>query len=98
MFNSDLVAFQLVLQVVDTITERLEVAHVEYLRTDMEVQSHELHMFHPDSLSDDIFHIPHGNAKLILCQTRRDVGMGMSAHVGVDAKGHTGGFTRSASQ
>ena len=45
------------LNIVDTVTKRLEVSHIKYLRTNMEMQSNEVNMAEPYCLVNDLFHI-----------------------------------------
>ena len=44
MLHTDAMTVEFVLQFVHTVAEGFEVAHVENLRTDMEVQTNELHV------------------------------------------------------
>ena len=90
MLYTDAMADKLLLQLVDAITECLEVAHIENLRSDVEVQTHELDVLKFLGLANHGYHIAHGDAELILGQTRGDVGMRMSTHIGVQTEGHTG--------
>ena len=66
--------------------ECLEVAHVENLRTNVEVQSHHLDVGQLLCMLDDGNHVAHGNAELILSQSCGDVGMSMCANVGVQTE------------
>ena len=86
VLNHDMMSFQLVLQLVDSVAESLEVTHVKYLTTNVEVKSQELDVLHFCSFLDDALHIAHGDTELVLCQTGCDVGMSMSAHIRVDAE------------
>ena len=52
------------------------------------MQADEFHVFHRGCFFNHPFHIAHGNAKLILRQPSRDVGMSMSADIGIDAETH----------
>ena len=81
---------KLILQFVDTVAEGYEVAHVENLRSDVEVKTHKLHVCHGLSLTDYGNHVAHGNAELVFGESCGDVGMRVSAHVGVDAESHVG--------
>ena len=85
----DVVNLQLVLQLVDTIAQSLEVAHIKYLRTNVEMQTDKLDIIHTCSLFDYIHHIFHGNTEFVFCQTGCDIGMSMCAHVGVDTECHS---------
>ena len=82
----DVMSFQLVLQLVDAVTESLEVSHVKYLTTNVEVQTQELDVLHFGSLFNHALHITHGDTKLVFSQTCCNVGMGMSTYVWVDAE------------
>ena len=64
----------------------------------MEVQTYHLDVCHLRSLLDDLQHVAHVDAELILSQTRSDVSMGMGTHVGVQAEGHTSNLTFLGSQ
>ena len=79
-------SFQLVLQLVDSVAESLEVTHVKYLTTNVEVKPKELNVLHFCSFLDDALHIAHSDTKLVFCQAGCDVGMSMSAHIRVDAE------------
>ena len=63
-----------------------EVAHIENLRADVEVQAHELDVLHLLSHADDVEHVAHRDAELVLGQSGGDVGMRVSTHVGIDAQ------------
>ena len=56
----------------------------------MEVESDELDMAHLLGSLDDAFHVFHGNAELVLGQSRGDIGMGVGTDIGVDAQCHLG--------
>ena len=56
----------------------------------MEMQADEPHVLQLAGALDDRDHVVHRNAKLILRQPRRDVGMRMSAHLGIDAEADIG--------
>ena len=81
VLHYDVMSLQLVLQLVDAVAESLEVTHVKYLTTNVEVKSQELDVLHFCSFLDDALHIAHGDTELVLCQTGCDVGMSMSAHI-----------------
>ena len=55
----------------------------------MEMQSHKLYMSHGSSQRNDMLHILHCYAKLVLGQTRGDMGMRVSAYIGIDAEADT---------
>ena len=95
---ADAMAFQLVLQFVDAITECLEVTHVENLRTDVEMQSHEFDVLQLFCLGNHGLHVAHGDAELVLGQSRGDVGMGVGAYIGIQSECHAGHLALLASQ
>ena len=86
VLHYDVMSLQLVLQLVDAVAESLEVTHVKYLTTNMEVQTQELDVLHFGSLLNHALHITHGDTKLVFSQTCCNVGMGMSTNVWVDAE------------
>ena len=90
VLHDNAVLLQQILQFGDAIAECLEVAHIEYLTTDVEMKSYNLDMLHGLSFLDDTQHVAHGNTKLILSQSCSDVGMSMGTDVGVETECHTG--------
>ena len=88
MLHDDPALLQLVLKLVHAITEGFEVTHVENLRTDVEVETHELHVGKLVSLVDHRIHIAHGDTKLVLSQSGGDIRMGMGTHIGVQTECH----------
>ena len=90
VFQPYVAVLQVGLQVVDAVAQGLEVAHVEYLAADVEVQSDERHVLQRRGLLDDAVHVFQGDAELVFGQPRGDVGMGVGPDVGVDAEGHAG--------
>ena len=89
ILNDDMIALKLVLQFVDTVAQSLEVAHVKYLTTNMEVQSHKLHVLHLCRFFYRSLHVLHGNAEFVFCKSGSDIGMSMCAHVRVDTESHS---------
>ncbi len=89
MLHNDAMTLQLVLQFVDTVAESLEIAHVQYLAADMEMKTHHLDMLHMGCFLNDTHHVTHGDAELVLCQSCRDIGMGMCSHIRVQTEGDT---------
>ena len=85
----NVMTFQLVLQVVDAVAKSLEVAHLKDLRSDVEVQPREFHVFQTLGMSNHFFHVTHGNTEFVFGQTGGDIGVCMCAHIGIDAEGHT---------
>ena len=85
-------AFKFVLQFVDAVAECLEVAHVENLASDVEMQSHHLHMLQLGGMLDNGNHIAHGDAELVLGQSRCNVGVGVSTDIGIQPERHAGHF------
>ena len=83
---ADAMADELLLQLVDAIAKCLEVAHVENLRTNVEVQTYELDVRQLLSLANHGYHIAHGDTKLIFSQTSGDVGMGVGSNVRIQAE------------
>ena len=83
---NDVMSLQLVLQLVDAVTESLEVSHIKYLTTNVEVQTQELDVLHLESLLNHALHIAHGDTKLVLSQACCNVGMGMGADIRIDAE------------
>ena len=75
---------------VDSVAESLEVTHVKYLTTNVEMKTQELDVLHFGSLLDDALHVAHGDTKLVFCQARSDVGMCMRTYIRVDAEAHLG--------
>ena len=86
----DVMSLQLVLQLVDAVTESLEVSHVKYLTTNMEVQTQELDVLHFECLLNYALHIAHSDTKLVFCQACSDVGMCMRTYIRVDAETYLG--------
>ena len=82
----DVMSLQLVLQLVDAVTESLEVSHIKYLTTNVEVQTQELDVLHLGSLFDYGFHVAHGNSELVFSQTCCDVCVRMGADIRIDAE------------
>ena len=78
--------FQFELQVVDTVAEGFEVAHVKNLRTDMEVQSYHFYVRHLLRRLNYTNHVAHVYAKLVFCQTCGDVGMCMCSYIRIQAE------------
>ena len=69
--------------------ERNEIVHLQNLRTDVEMQAHKGGVCHFLCLADDCFHLVHGDAELVFRQSGGDVGMGVCAHIGIDAEADT---------
>ena len=78
------------LQVVYTVTQSLEVAHVKYLRTNMEMESDNFNIIYRLSLINNLIHVLHGYAELVLSKTGSNVGMGVSSDVRIDTERYTG--------
>ena len=86
------------MQLVEAVAQGGEVAHVEYLRTYVEMQSDELDVLQSGSQVNDAVHVGHADAKLVLCQSGSNVGMGVGTNIGVDAESHVGHFATCGSQ
>jgi ribosomal protein L17 len=86
VLHLDILRLQDLLQLIDTQAQHLEVVHLQDLTPDMEMQADELHVLQLFGALDDGHHVTHRNAELILSETRRDVGMRVSAHLRVDAE------------
>ena len=82
--------FQHVLKLIDAVAQRLEVAHIEYLAADMEVQTEEINVFHLFSPPDNGKHIPHSYAEFVLSETGCYIGMRVRVYVRVDTEAHIG--------
>ena len=78
-------SFQFLLQIVDSVAERLEVAHIEYLGADVKMKPFKRDIAHVFGHLNDLLHIAHGNAEFVFCQSGRDVGMGVGSDVRIDA-------------
>ena len=89
---------KLVLQLIDTITEGFEVAHIQYLTTNVEVQADHFDVLHLRGFLNDFQHVLHVDAKLILCQTSSDISMRMSAYIGIQTESHTSHLALGSSQ
>ena len=74
VLDTDAACLQLILQFIHTIAKSHEITHIQYLRTDVEVQSDKLHILHLQCHVYHIVHILHTDTKLILCQPGSDVG------------------------
>ena len=98
MFANDVVLHEQFLQFVHTVTKGHKVIHFKNLRTDVEVQPHELDILHLLCLFDDWYHIVHGDAELVFRQSCGDVGMGMCSNVRVDTESHMRHFSLGCSQ
>ena len=98
MLYRDAVTLQFLLQLVDTVAEGFEVTHVQYLASYVEVQAYHFDVAHVGCLFDDLQHVAHVDAELVLSQSRGDVGVCMCTHVGIQAKGHTGSLALGSRQ
>ena len=67
MVNFDIVTFQFLLQLVDTIAQSLEITHVQNLTANMEMQTYHLDIGHALGLFNDLQHITHIYAEFVLC-------------------------------
>ena len=90
VLHLDVMSLQLILQFVDSVAESLEVTHVKYLTTNVEMETQELDVLHLGSLLDDALHIAHGDTKLVFSQARSDVGMRMRTYIRIDAEAYLG--------
>ena len=90
VFDTYLTGFKFVQQFVDTITQSHKIAHIQYLRTDMEMQSDELDVFHLLRHVYHMVHIFHTDTELVFRQSGSDVGMRMRAYIGVDTESNIG--------
>ena len=98
MLNTDAMALQLILQLVYTIAERFEVAHVENLGANVEMQPHELHIRQLIGFCNNGKHVTHGYAKLVFCQTCGDVCMGMCTNIRIQTESDSRNFSFGFSQ
>ena len=76
------------LQFIDTAGKGCKVVHLQYLTADVEVQAYEFHAFHFGGKRDDMLHILHVYAKFVFSKSSGDVGVCVSAHIGVYAQGY----------
>lgn len=86
----DAVGFEHGLYLVHAPAERLIDLKVKNLTADMEVEAAVAHIGHGLRALDAGQQVLNGDAKFILVQTGRNLGMGMGIDVGVDAEGHGG--------
>ena len=98
MFHKYLTRLKPVLQLVHTIAKGYEVSHIQYLRTDMEMQADEIDILHLLRHVDHLIHIFHADAKLILCQSGSNIRMGMRPHIRIDTESDIGHFAFRGSQ
>src|SRR5574344_1066106 len=88
ILHLDVMPFQFILQIIDTIAESLEVTHVKYLRTNMKVKSDKLDVLHLGCFLYSTFHITHGDTEFIFSETGRDVGMRVRTYIRINAERH----------
>ena len=98
VLDADAMRFQFILQFVHTVAKSHEIAHIQYLRTNVEVQSDELYVLHLQRHIYHIVHVLHTDAELVLRQSGSDIGMGMCPHIGVDAESYIRNLTLCRSQ
>ena len=90
---ADAMRDEFLLQLVDAIAKSLEITHVENLRTNVEVQTYELDVRQFLSLANHGYHIAHGDTKLVLSQTRGDVGMGVGTNIRIQTERYASHFS-----
>ena len=95
---ADAMTDKLLLQFVHAIAQSLEVAHIQYLRSDVEVQTHKLHVLHLFGFAYHRHHIAHGDTKLVLGQSGGDVGVSVCAYVWIQTESHTSHLALSSSK
>ena len=82
VLDADMASFQLILQFVDAVTQSHEIAHIQYLGTDVEMQSDESQVLHILRNVYHMVHILHANTKLVFGQPSGNIGMGMGTYIG----------------
>ncbi len=98
VLDADMASFQLILQFVDAVTQSHEIAHIQYLGTDVEMQSDESQVLHILRNVYHMVHILHADTKLVFGQPSGNIGMGMGTYIGIDTESHIGHLTFSGSQ
>ena len=98
MFYQNPMRFQLVLQFIDTIAQSDEIAHIENLRTDVEVKADKLDILHSQSHVYHFIHILHTDTEFIFGKTGSDIGVSMRAYIRIDAESDIGYFVLSGCQ
>ena len=88
VLNTDAMTDKLLLQLVYAIAECLEIAHIQYLRTNMEVQAYKFYVLHLLGLANHLYHIAHSDAELVLGQSGGDVSVGVGTHIGIQTESH----------
>ena len=98
MLYKNLACLKFILQFVNPITKSNKITHIEYLRTNMKVQTDTVDMLHPQSPIYHFVHIFHTDTKLILSESGSDICMGMCTYIGVDTKSNIRYFSFGSSQ
>ena len=80
--------FQRVLQLIDSITQRFKVAHIQYLAANMKMETDKINILHLFSTLDNGEHIPHSDTEFVLCQTCFYIIMCVRSNVWIDAKAY----------
>ena len=86
VFYQNMTRFQFILQFIHTVAERDKIAHIQYLRTDMEVQADEFHVLHLQGDIDHLVHILHTDTEFVFSQTGSDISMRMCSYIRIDAE------------
>ena len=98
MLYKNLTCLKFILQFVYPITKSNKITHIEYLRTNMKVQTDKVDMLHPQSHIYHFVHIFHTDTKLILSKSGSDICMGMCTYIGIDTKSNICHFSFGSSQ
>ena len=82
--------FQCILKLIDAIAQCRKVVHIEYLASNMEMQTDEFNILHLLRTLNNGQHIPHSYAEFVLSKPGFYIGMCVCADVRVDTKAYIG--------
>ena len=98
MLYQNTAGFELVLQFIHPVTKSDEIAHIQYLRTDMEVQTDEFYILHFQSHIDHPVHVLHTDTEFVFSQTGGDIGVRMRPDIRIDTESDISDLILSGSQ